>query len=635
DLKTVKAYPGPALNICFYKKQTSISFATPYILAILPPRSPMAPDLSTQPVEILQTTYHLPLLRSDPLQRIQTRLRDRQRIIKTGERPKSFLLGLRTRLVSLSDEERLEEVNAQVTDYQQIITLVTTYKANYQRFLSQLAAELRQTFAQRFQHIQHHETERVQDEANARQRQNPLQIQGLRQEKQQLLEELLFLDHIASLILKQIDQLCQGLDRIWTNTTLQDNIVTELVNDLDVYKRMIHRRQQAQPILEKSSSLAELTLNVDGYIHRYFTPFQDLIGQTIQIEREMGDILQNLIPLAAALGGMTANRVNLEELFPLSEDSAELQNHLGLTDLTLGQSILRRGEGLLSSDTEQDLSQISIDQAIAQLQSHLDRELRKRCSDGALQIFPIPNSTKADGALLSTLSFDLPNNGGTLELIGVPGGTLTMAGGHQVQLQPFLLGKYPVTQRQYQGVMGVYPSNFKGNLDCPVERINWHDAIAFCKTLSQILSYPIDLPSETQWEWAARGATQSQGYTYAGSNILDEVGWYESNSYRTTHPVGQKKPNELGLYDMSGNVWEWCKDHWTAKVEELPVDGTPLTRGGHPGLRLLRGGSWYGASRGCHSTSRVLNNPDNRYPFNGFRVAARSLHPPSESPSSR
>ena len=198
-----------------------------------------------------------------------------------------------------------------------------------------------------------------------------------------------------------------------------------------------------------------------------------------------------------------------------------------------------------------------------------------------------------------------------------------MEGGHKVNLQPFLMGKYPVTQRQYQAVMDKNPSKFQGDLDRPVEQVNWREAIAFCKKLSEILKQDIDLPSETQWEWAARGATKSQGFEYAGSNDLDEVGWYGNNSEGTTHPVGQKKPNELGIYDLSGNVWEWCKDNG-GDVKDLPVDGSPLTNGGDSNRRLLRGGSWLGNARYCRSAFRDSNNPDGRGYGRGFRVVCRS-----------
>ncbi|MFZ9740170.1 MAG: SUMF1/EgtB/PvdO family nonheme iron enzyme, partial [Prochlorotrichaceae cyanobacterium] len=224
------------------------------------------------------------------------------------------------------------------------------------------------------------------------------------------------------------------------------------------------------------------------------------------------------------------------------------------------------------------------------------------------------------------LSFDLPNNGGKLELIAVPAGTLVMRGGHRVQLPTFHIGKYPVTQRQYQAVMNNNPSHFSGQ-DNPVEQVSWHNAQAFCTELTKILKrqggYEVNLPSETMWEWAARGATKSKGYTYAGSNKLDEVGWYYNNSGNKTHPVGQKKPNELGIYDMSGNVWEFCLDNWTKNARQLPLDGTPLTNGGDSHLRALRGGSFNYYARNARSADRNWV----RHDFSGFNGSFRLILP--------
>ena len=222
--------------------------------------------------------------------------------------------------------------------------------------------------------------------------------------------------------------------------------------------------------------------------------------------------------------------------------------------------------------------------------------------------------------VLAALGPTPPPPSDLVEFVRVPGGVLTMKGGHKVTLKGFHISKYPITQRQYQAVMGQNPSHFKGNLECPVECVGWQDAIVFCQKLSKILKQTIDLPSETQWEWAARGATKSKGFQFAGSNNLDEVGWYDQNSGGKTHPVGQKKPNELGLYDMSGNVWEWCKDNWTANPSELPQDVTHLIKGGNSDRRALRGGSWINNSSHCSSASRLYNSPDSRNLDFGFRV---------------
>jgi formylglycine-generating enzyme required for sulfatase activity len=155
-----------------------------------------------------------------------------------------------------------------------------------------------------------------------------------------------------------------------------------------------------------------------------------------------------------------------------------------------------------------------------------------------------------------------------------------------------------------------------------VEKVTWHDAIEFCKKLSKAVGQTIDLPSEMMWEWAARGATKSKGYTYAGSNNLNEVGWYDEDlDSGSTHPVGQKRANELGIYDMSGNVWEWCMDNWTKNVNQLPQDGSPLTNGGDSTRRVVRGGSWYDPPDYCRCALRYRDNPDGMYSFHGFRVS--------------
>ena len=238
-------------------------------------------------------------------------------------------------------------------------------------------------------------------------------------------------------------------------------------------------------------------------------------------------------------------------------------------------------------------------------------------------------------------SVNLPNGGGKLPFVPVPGGTLKMQDRegkiiHTVKLQPFYISQFPITQRQYQAIVGENLSRFQQDkpldpeeqqkglhyLDRPVERVTWQNAKDFCKKLSQKIPElkGVSLPSETQWEWAARGATLSKGYTFAGSNKLDEVGWYGNNSNGKTHPVGQLKGNELEIHDMSGNVWEWCLDNWASSPDELPADGTPLTSGGNSSYRAVRGGSWNYDSDNCRSGNRNFSPPDSSYNLQGFRV---------------
>ncbi|MBP0009514.1 MULTISPECIES: SUMF1/EgtB/PvdO family nonheme iron enzyme [unclassified Roseofilum] len=220
----------------------------------------------------------------------------------------------------------------------------------------------------------------------------------------------------------------------------------------------------------------------------------------------------------------------------------------------------------------------------------------------------------------------------TLELVYVEGGTFQMGGTkhdnekpiHAVTVPEFRMGKYPITQAQYEAVMGTNPSHFKvEGANRPVECVSWDDAQEFCKKLSELIKQPVRLPSEAEWEYAARGGNRSQDYEYAGSNNLDEVGWYEGNSGNKTHPVGGKKANELGICDMSGNVWEWCADEWHGNYTNAPNDGSIWSNsdeGNSNKNRLLRGGSWLNHSAYCRSRYRVSAAADSRRRLYGFRV---------------
>ena len=209
------------------------------------------------------------------------------------------------------------------------------------------------------------------------------------------------------------------------------------------------------------------------------------------------------------------------------------------------------------------------------------------------------------------------------EMVLVRGGSFKLGGTHPVTVPDFAIGKYPVTQKLWQAIMGKNPSNFKGE-DLPVENVNWDDVQKFLQKLNaRFPGNNYRLPSEAEWEYAARGGAGSKGYTYAGSNDLDKVGWYSENSGNKTQPVGQKAPNELGLYDLSGNVWEWCEDDWHANLDSVPKDGSAWTdqpqRGAH---RVHRGGSWLNGAGRCRVSHRYSWDPGNRNGDLGFRLAS-------------
>ena len=193
---------------------------------------------------------------------------------------------------------------------------------------------------------------------------------------------------------------------------------------------------------------------------------------------------------------------------------------------------------------------------------------------------------------------------------------------HQVTVRSFEVSKYEVTQEVWAAVMGENPSYFQNCPQCPVENVSWEDVQAFLQKLNAG-DVRYRLPSEAEWEYTVRGGSQSRGYQYAGSDTPHAVAWYRENSGERTHPVGQKQANELGLYDLSGNVWEWVQDCWNESYAGAPSDGRAW-ESGDCGDRLLRGGSWGRSPGGLRSAYRSRNTANFRGNGIGFRIA-RSL----------
>ena len=211
-----------------------------------------------------------------------------------------------------------------------------------------------------------------------------------------------------------------------------------------------------------------------------------------------------------------------------------------------------------------------------------------------------------------------------LKMIYVEGGTFAMGSNsgesnempvHNVTLDSYYIGETEITQAQWRAVMGSNPSDYKGD-NRPVEYVSWHDAQKFCKKLSELTGKRYVLPTEAQWEYAARGGNQSKGYTYSGSNNVKEVAKYDSSSGHSN--VKSKKPNELGIYDMSGNVWEWCSDWYSSSYSSSSQTNPQGPNWGSH--RVLRGGSWYGDASYCRVAYRTINFPSFTYFNSGFRV---------------
>ena len=221
-------------------------------------------------------------------------------------------------------------------------------------------------------------------------------------------------------------------------------------------------------------------------------------------------------------------------------------------------------------------------------------------------------------------------NGVTFSMVTVEGGTFQMGSDdsdaydnekpvHQVKVSSFSIGQTEVTQELWEAVMDSNPSNRKG-LKLPVENVSWNDCQTFITRLNQLTGKTFRLPTEAEWEFAARGGNNSKGYKYSGSDNIDDVAWYTSNSGSKTHDVATKQPNELGLYDMSGNVWEWCQDWYGSSYYSSSVVTNP-TGPSTGSYRVDRGGSWGYYAWGCRVSYRGYSTPSFSGNLLGFRLA--------------
>lgn len=214
-------------------------------------------------------------------------------------------------------------------------------------------------------------------------------------------------------------------------------------------------------------------------------------------------------------------------------------------------------------------------------------------------------------------------NGVSFEMIEVRGGTFEMGSEqekpiHKVTLSTYYIGKYEVTQELWKAVMGNNPSYFNAE-NLPVETVSWNECKKFIEKLNSLTGKSFRFPTEAEWEFAARGGNKSKNFQYSGSGIVSDVAWYSDNSGYKTHPVGTKQPNELGIYDMCGNVWEWCYDIWGDYSSSAQTN--PQGPKYHDNSHVIRGGSYKGDFKICRLSYRTHLYKDSPENYLGLRLA--------------
>ncbi|MGK7946813.1 MAG: SUMF1/EgtB/PvdO family nonheme iron enzyme [Microcystaceae cyanobacterium] len=324
-----------------------------------------------------------------------------------------------------------------------------------------------------------------------------------------------------------------------------------------------------------------------------------------------------------------------EKALPLLQQAvAEKPEIQTIFDYVKGLCLLKQGqypEALQCFESvlqkQSDFAEVWFNQGVALQKLNRIGEA-KTAFKQALELEPeLSNQSTPELAYLLYPSFtEILSNKVELEMVSIPTGEFMMGNNkygddkpiHKVALKGFYMGKYPITQAQYQAVMGVNPSRFKGD-NHPVEQVSWNDAQEFCRKLSEMTGKIYQLPSEAQWEYSCRAGSTTRYYFGDDEGQLGNYAWYRANSNRQTHPVGQKKPNNWGLYDMHGNVWEWCEDDYIGNYENTPTDGTAYKNESMQYI-VLRGGSWSFNPQNCCSVFRFFNTRSLDFNNIGFRV---------------
>ena len=319
-------------------------------------------------------------------------------------------------------------------------------------------------------------------------------------------------------------------------------------------------------------------------------------------------LLMLLMPLAVLTARAQSNDYNMV---------IELNNG---TTITLGANDVRN---LTFNGDALSISGNTIEDIIAALSTKADKSEIERLEAMISQL---------QEELHPTPPKEYTVNGVSFKMVKVAGGTFQMGATeeqgsdaydsekpvHSVTLSDYWIGETEVTQALWQAVMGSNPSEFTGDSQRPVENVSWNDCQTFIQTLNELTGMSFRLPTEAEWEFAARGGISTQGYKYSGSNTIGDVAWYTSNSGSKPHPVATKSPNELGLYDMSGNVREWCQDWYGSYSSSAQTDPVGPSSGSD---RVERGGSWGSNARYCRVTSRDYEAPSYRYYSLGLRLA--------------
>ncbi|NCR00804.1 MAG: SUMF1/EgtB/PvdO family nonheme iron enzyme [Microcystis aeruginosa L211-101] len=585
----------------------------------------------TAKIKLYRKTYQLPRLNRPDLLILQDQIQERQQLIKTGKRVRHTWLGLRKKEEPLNFEETFQELERLVGDYNQLIRFLTDHKDEYRRFFLSLTEEIKEAVAVKCQKLAETERKRqsLENSIGSADLRDTLRLQ-----KQQIFRTVILVGRASLLMLKKIDLISESIQKLAEDQDTQKRVFSKMMGELNGYKQVYQLQIELDNLEKEAIEMAKVAINLEQYLKPIIGQFQGLIERVVTIDGELSrsvseveSLVQNILSSESAVS------------FRKNENlSASLLNFLVTSEEKRSRlaSALERAEqeGWQWTEVEIPDEEIELETAIQRINDHVIERVRD-FSTSVVGDSPIPPQTQPETAPGNKTSFtENLANGIRLEMVSLPAGKFLMGSSerdnekppHQVKVNSFAIGKYPITQAQYQAVMGNNPSRFKNNPQNPVEDVSWNDAQAFCQKLSQITGKTYRLPTEAEWEYACRAGTTTRYYFGDDDNQLGDYAWGTENSNRTTHPVGQKKPNGWGLYDMSGNVWEWCEDDWHNSYAGAPDDGTAWLDNDNrsQSVKCLRGGSWGNNPVSCRSANRLRSNPGFHSFDIGFRVACVS-----------
>ena len=600
-------------------------------------------------IKIYKKTYRLPMLAGGKLDQLQKQIRQRNEHLTKGRlvTQKIEQRGMFSKKVieqssrkALSFEERYRELNAIVQNYDEMVKVLKLHQYDYQKFFQELAQEIRVTIGENCNEILEKEKKRQLKELQERQKANPLpqSLAMLSNMESQLFDIAKSTGYAAVLMLKKLDLMSESLQRIANDQDMQKQLLAQVLEEIRSQKDLYELQLEINALQAKTAEFVDIALNFEEYMKPFMGSFQSLLSNVATVDQELSKAMGEIQNIANLLEAQQFRSIESDR------DSQRIADFLARGEIKkdrLQEALEQMGNARSGAEFDAQLlgtgKGITINDCLGNIREFLDLKLDNLKTDlGAIDV-PVVEVNEQDVNFYApepfedVIKLDL-GNGVILELLRVPAGSFAM-GEHQVTLREFFIGKYAVTNQQWQAVMKAKGSanqdkKFQGDLQ-PVVGVSWHEARAFCEKVPVSIGSTVRLPTEAEWEYAARGANQSKGYEYAGSNNLGEVGWYVDNSGSVTNPVGQKRANELGIYDMSGNVWEWCLDEWHDSYADKPEN---LKKQGNQAwgdlnvdendnrYRLLRGGSWVDFAGLCRAAGRVRSDARIQSYYIGFRV---------------